>query len=108
MGIPAACTLRKDRMDRCPLKEEKELKKEGRGAMDYKLTDAGILLLKWFDSKEVNIGSNHYSANPTKLVQRWDKVKKKFVPVPVPALITTYNKGMGGVDRCDQLMSFYR
>ncbi len=34
MGLPAACTLRVNRTEKCPLKTEKELKKEGRGAMD--------------------------------------------------------------------------
>ena len=65
MGIPATCTLRKDRMDKCPLKTENQLKAEGRGAMDFRLTDDGVLLLKWFDNKEVTVGSNHYSALPS-------------------------------------------
>ena len=108
MEIPAACTLQKHRMDNVPLKAEKDLKMEGRGAMDFKLTEEGILLLRWFDNKEVNIGSNHYSANPTKQAQRWDKKEKKYVTVDVPAVIEAYNKGMGGVDLCDMFMSLYR
>jgi hypothetical protein len=51
-------------MDRCPLKSERELKAEGRGAMDYRVSSEGILVLKWFDNKEVTVASNHYSANP--------------------------------------------
>jgi hypothetical protein len=42
------------------------------------------------------------------MVRRWDKAKKKYVEIPIPGVIKAYNKGMGGVDRCDQLLSFYR
>lgn len=55
LGIPAACTLRKDRLDRCPLKSERDLKAEGRGSMDYRMSEDGVLVLKWFDNKEVII-----------------------------------------------------
>ena len=108
MGIPATCTLRKDRMDKCPLKTENQLKAEGRGAMDFRLTDDGVLLLQWFDNKEVTVGSNHYSALPTNQVKRWDKKKKVYINIPCPALIGAYNKGMGGVDSCDQKLAYYR
>jgi hypothetical protein len=108
-GLPAACTLRSNRTEKCPLKTEKELKKEGRGAMDHKLSEDGdILIVKWFDNKDVLVGSNSYSVNPTSLVKRWDKSKKEYMHISIPALIRAYNKGMGGVDRCDQLLSFYR
>ncbi len=54
------------------------------------------------------MGSNHYSVKPTSQVKRWDKAKKVYVWLPIPAIIKAYNRGMGGVDRCDQLLSFYR
>lgn len=108
MGVLAACTIRKNRMDKCPLKEEKELKKEGRGSMDFYTSAGGVLIVKWFDNKEVTVASNHYSAEPTLTVRRWDKQNKMYVDIPCPALISAYNKGMGGVDRCDQLLAFYR
>ena len=38
MGVPAACTVRSNRMEKCPLKTEKELRKEGRGSMDFQLS----------------------------------------------------------------------
>lgn len=108
MGIPAACTVRSNRMDRCPLKSEKELMREGRGSMDYRLSNDGILVIKWYDNKEVTVASNHYGASPVAQVKRWDKKKKVFIHIPCPAIISAYNKGMGGVDRCDQLLAFYR
>jgi hypothetical protein len=68
MGIPAACTLRSNRMENCPLMTEKELKKLGRGAMDFKSSEDGVLIVKWFDNKEVVVASNHYSALPVSQV----------------------------------------
>jgi hypothetical protein len=68
MGLPAACTLRVNRTEKCPLKTEKELKKEGRGAMDSQVSTEGILIAKWFDNKEVTVGTNHYSVKPTSQV----------------------------------------
>lgn len=106
--LPAACTLRANRLENCPLKTEKQLKKEGRGSMDYKVSEEGIIVVKWFDNKEVTVGSNHYSVNPTSKVRRWDKSMKVYLSIIIPFLILVYNKGMGGVDHCDQLLSFYR
>jgi hypothetical protein len=108
MNIPAACTVRSNRMEKCPLKAEKELRKEGRGSMDFFKSDSGILLVKWFDNKEVTIASNCYGVEPVSQVRRWDKSKKEYVIIPRPALVGCYNKGMGGVDACDQKLSFYR
>ena len=108
LGIPAACTLRKDRMEHCPLKSEKELKREGRGSMDCRTSSERILVLKWYDNKEVCVGSNPYSANPVSTDRRWDKKDKAYVSLTRPAVIGAYNEGMGAVDRCDQLLAFYR
>lgn len=76
--------------------------------MDHKVSTTGILVVRWFDNREVTIASNYYSANPSHEVRRWDKKNKVYVQLPCPALIRAYNTGMGGVDRCDQLLSFYR
>jgi hypothetical protein len=76
--------------------------------MDSHVSDDGILLVKWYDNKEVVVGTNHFSVEPTELVRRWDKVQRRYVDIPIPAVIKAYNRGMGGVDRCDQLLSFYR
>ncbi len=108
MDVPAACTVRANRMERCPLKTEKELRKEGRGAVDYKLSDSGILVVKWYDNKEVTVASNSYSVEPFFQVRRWDKATKQYIVISCPALIGAYNIGMGGVDACDQKLSFYR
>lgn len=108
MGIPATCTIRKNRMDKCPLMEEKDLKKAGRGSMDFYTSTEGVLIVKWYDNKEVTVASNHYSAEPTVLVKRYEKKTKSYIHIPCPALISAYNKGMGGLDRCDMMLAFYR
>ena len=42
-------------MKNCQLKSEKELKKEGRGSNDFKvMSDANIIIVRWFDNKLVN------------------------------------------------------
>jgi hypothetical protein len=65
--------------------------------MDHKVSeDRDILIVKWFDNKDVLVGSNSYSVNPTKQVKRWDKSKKEYMYIPIPALIRVYNKAMGG------------
>lgn len=108
MGIPAACTVRANRMLKCPLKSEKELKKEGRGAVDFQQSDNGIIVVRWYDNKEVNVASNAYGVEPVSQVRRWDKKAKQYVNINRPAVVGVYNKGMGGVDACDQKMAFYR
>ena len=107
-GLPAACTLRSNRIEKCPLKSEKVLQKQGRGAIDHMVSEEGILVARWYDNKPVMVGSNHYSVNPPSRVKRWCRKKKEYLHIPIPYIIRAYNKGMGGVDRCDQLLSFYR
>ncbi|KAJ8872952.1 hypothetical protein PR048_026568 [Dryococelus australis] len=41
-------------------------------------------------------------------VERWDKMDKKYIKVERPEIINSYNKNMGGVDKLDQLVSYYR
>jgi hypothetical protein len=76
--------------------------------MDHKVSEDGdILIVKWFDNKDVLVGSNSYSINPTSQVKWWDKSKKEYMFIPIPALIRAYNKGMGGgVNRSDQRLFF--
>ena len=107
-GLPAACTLRINLVENCPLKTERKLKKEDGGASDHYVSENGLLVMKWCDDKELIVASNHYSAEPTFPVRRWDKRKKSYVNIDLPALIRAYDKGMGGADQCTQLLDYYR
>ncbi|KAL3175832.1 hypothetical protein MRX96_001013 [Rhipicephalus microplus] len=53
------------------------------------------------------IGSNTHSVGPVGVCWRYDKTKT-YTEVSRPSLVRVYNQSMGGVDRADQLLSFYR
>jgi hypothetical protein len=48
-GYHATCTLRSNRRANCPLKNEKQLKKEGRGSFDYRSSEGVVhgLTTEW-------------------------------------------------------------
>ena len=106
-GYHATCTIRANRCGKCPLKNKKQLKKEGRGAFDYKSSE-GVVMASWFDNRVVTVASNKCSVLPTNTVRRYSKKRKEHIDVQCPALIKAYNKSMGGVDHCDMLLSFYQ
>ena len=72
------------------------------------MADNSITLVGWNDNRAVYLASNVYSTQPTKQIQRWDRKQKEFNLVTQPASFNAYNKGMGGVDRCDQNVAAYR
>jgi Transposase IS4 len=41
-------------------------------------------------------------------VKRWDKKISQYIEIPQPELVQKYNKSMGGVDKLDQFISYYR
>ncbi|KAK3923098.1 PiggyBac transposable element-derived protein 3, partial [Frankliniella fusca] len=100
-------TIRKNRIEDCPLKNDKQLSQEGRGSYDAKVKD-GIQIIKWQDNKPVHVISTAYGVEPLSTVQRYDKKTKSRVDVPIPHAIKLYNKKMGGVDLHDMLVELYR
>ena len=70
----------------------------------------GIRVIRWNDNKLFNIMSTFGSAHPGSTVQRWDRTKgnQTKVTVPCPGLVRFYNSNMGGVDKMDSLLGFYR
>ena len=108
-GILATGTIRADRTKKCPLKTKQELKKEGRGSLDYKLdTNSDLVLVKWLDNSVVHIASNYCGVEPLGTVKRWCSEARKKTDFPCPYLILCYNKGMGGVDFADMMIALYR
>eukprot|EP00105_Crassostrea_gigas_P041980 XP_019926128.1 PREDICTED: piggyBac transposable element-derived protein 3-like [Crassostrea gigas] len=102
-------TVRSNRPKGCILKSEKELKKEGRGSVDFKVeTSCNIIALRWFDNKSVDVVSSYVGLKSIGEVRRWDKKAKQFIIVKRPNIIETYNKLMGGVDLLDSLVSLYK
>ncbi|XP_065680710.1 piggyBac transposable element-derived protein 3-like [Hydra vulgaris] len=109
IGILTTATIRTNRIAKCPLLSEKDLKKQGRGSFSYKVdANSGLLLLRWFDNKCVHMTSTYCSANTSGNVKRWDQKNRKHIQVPCPQVVKEYNTGMGGVDLSDMLISLYR
>lgn len=108
-GITMVGTIRSDRMGKCPLLSEKDLKREGRGSFDHKTElNNGINLVRWFDKKAINFISTYTAVEPLGTCQRWDAVEKKKIDVQRPKIVKEYNKYMGGVDLSDMLLEIYR
>ena len=58
-------TVRSNRLKGCELKCEKELKKNGRGSVHYQVeTTSGIIALRWFDNKTVDVVSSFVGVEP--------------------------------------------
>ena len=102
-----ACgTVRENRTKKCPLISKKEMEKKDRGTFDYR-SDGSILCTRWHDNNIVTVASNYYGVTPLQKCERNVKKVGK-TPVSQPYLISMYNKGMGGVDVCDRMLSSYR
>lgn len=101
--------MRLNRSRKCPLMCRKDIKKKGRGAYDYRcVVNENVLLCEWFDNKIVLVGSNIHGVEPHCQVRRYDRKIKQYIEVSCPALIKHHNTNMGGVDKCDMLLSLYR
>lgn len=107
--LHATCTMRANRSRKCPLLCLKDLKKKGRGAYDFRsVPGESILLCEWFDNKIVLVASNIHGVEPHHQVRRYDRKNRQYINVMCPGLIKHYNANMGGVDKCDMLLSLYR
>jgi len=108
-GTLSLGTVQQNRLRHCPLLEEKQLKKKGRGSFSYMCDrKKKVLTLKWLDNKPVCLISSYVSADPIKSIKRYSKEKKSRVDVPMPKIVEEYNTHMGGVDLSDMLVALYR
>uniref|UniRef100_A0A672L7S8 PiggyBac transposable element-derived protein domain-containing protein n=1 Tax=Sinocyclocheilus grahami TaxID=75366 RepID=A0A672L7S8_SINGR len=107
LGVQCIGTVRPNRTGGAPLMTDKELIKRGRGSYDYRSAE-GVIAVKWFDNKCVNLLSNASGIMPLSAVERWCKVSKEKITVPCPSLIPAYNEHMGGINLSDMLVHLYR
>lgn len=109
LGVRVTGTTRANRTGRCPLLDDKAMKKEERGMHDYCFDGENeVLFVKWYDNSCVTMGTNHQKIDPLTSTKRWSSASKKEVQIPQPHVISSYNKFMGGVDKLDWLIQKYR
>ena len=109
IGILSTATIRKDRMEGCDLLSENEMQKIGRGTHRYKCDlNSGLIVVRWYDNKCVNVCSNYANPEPFSPVKRWDRFNKKHININCPDVVKDYNKSTSGVDLPNMLISLYR
>ncbi|XP_034533121.1 piggyBac transposable element-derived protein 3-like [Notolabrus celidotus] len=107
LGVKCIGTVRPNRTGGAPLMADKDLMKRGRGACDYRSAE-GVIAVKWFDNKCVNLLSNASGILPHSTVKRWSKESRAKIAIPCPSLIPAYNEHMGGIDLSDMLVHLYK
>ena len=70
--------------------------------------NSGIVILRWFDNKAVQLISNYIGNEPIDEVEHWSKSARKMITVSRPKIVKLYNSAMGGVDLFDMFQAFYR
>lgn len=107
LGVKCIGTVRPNRIGGATLMVDKQLMKKGRGAFDYRSAE-GVIAVKWYDNKCVNLLSNACGIMPLSTVKRWSKVARAKINVPCPSLIPAYNQHMGGIELSDLLVHLYK
>ena len=91
-------TLRSDRKGNPKAVTSKKLKK---GEMFW-LRNEDVVVTKWKDRRDVLTITNKHSVEMVPVKNRRGEVKMK------PNVIRDYNNGMSGIDRSDQMLSYYQ
>jgi hypothetical protein len=108
-GIHSVGTVRQDRTGKAPLRDEKIMKKCGRGTMDCVVDeDAKIAVTRWIDNNSICSVSSYAALDPVQSCQRWSGKDQSKIDVPMPHVVQEYNKFMGGVDLADMVIELYR
>lgn len=83
----------------------------GRGSYnewETQVEDTKITAVKWMDNRSVHLASSFLNSSPMDKCVRYEKKLKEKVEFPRPNIVKEYNIHMGGVDLCDQMLSYYR
>ena len=99
----ACSTVRAGRVG-LPPSSCRKLKKEGDMICEQK---GNLVYTKWHDKRNVNILSTNFDPLSPKTVKERRKKNRDVVRVEKPGCVDLYNTHMGGVDRSDQLCSYY-
>ena len=102
-GFEACGTLRLDRRG-VPREAKAALRKGNRRAISV---DDDMAIVQWHDKRMVSILSTLHSDKPVQVERRSRNVSGGREQVEKPEAVVEYTKYMGGVDRGDQLLSYY-
>ena len=102
-GTYACSTVRIDRKGLPPCSRTK-LKRAGETLHSQK---GNLLFTKWHDKRDVNILSTNVDPFTPPVLKQRRKKHGEVEEVEKPYCAEQYNKHMGGVDRSDQLRSYY-
>ena len=69
--------------------------------------EKGMLALKWMDKQQVNMLSTIQDGSMMSKRRRTQHVPGGIEEVQTPVMVEQYNTYMGGVDKSDQLLSYY-
>ena len=85
-------TIGLPRMKRCHVMAEKDLKKKGRGAYDYRLDESThTIAVCWFDNKVVNFVSSYANVEPVETLRRYNGFLPLHVNVLQSYIVQVYN-----------------
>lgn len=107
-GFHYTGTVRVNRIPGIDLKSDKDLKSQGRGAYDARISSDGIAVVKWIDNKPIHMISSYCGVDPIDKVKRWSGSEKRYIEVQRPNIVGQYNQHMGGIDLNDFLVALYR
>uniref|UniRef100_H3AE94 PiggyBac transposable element-derived protein domain-containing protein n=1 Tax=Latimeria chalumnae TaxID=7897 RepID=H3AE94_LATCH len=103
-GIGATGTLRANRVQDCPVLDTKSVCKKPRGSVDYRYGSTN----KWNDNSMVTMASNCQPVMPIGKAKHYSQAKKMMIEVDELHVIRYCSKYMGGVDKMEQNISYYR
>ena len=104
-GLKVTGTIRKNRVENCPLPSADDMKKKPRGSYAFK-SDGDIELVRWNENNVVTLCSKALGLEPIGQAKRWKG--GQFVNIDQPCEIKHYKYCTGGVDFVNRALSDYR
>ncbi|KAK3926008.1 PiggyBac transposable element-derived protein 3 [Frankliniella fusca] len=105
-NLLALGTIRKDRIQKCPLTAEAAFKKLPPGSVESHVSAQATVVVRWLDTKPVLLASSAAGVEPM------SSAKGQFVKssgcrqdIACPRIIELYNQYIGGVDLSDQYVA---
>lgn len=89
-GFRATGTIRKNRLEKCPLSTPEEMKRQSRGMYDFRHDkNSGILVVRWHDNSIVTIATNCHGIEPVRQALRWSYGDCKKIAINQPQVIAS-------------------